>query len=249
MQRSYDIQLPTKYALDADLVQEMALLNADLHIEILAENALRVSEAAWLFADYEGVEILFPCSIFADSNFDELYAINPKEFNFEQTGNHSIILKMGTFYTIGLITTSILVSLSIWAKSKNKGKVLPENTEYHLNKNKKANKKHSVYMADVSFISYDKASESEQKGWKERIPVAPTLSIEIVSSKYGLKPALRKMQDVWMAYGTDIGLVVCPFSEKIFIFEKDAANYRQQSISVPFTHPLLPNYVGDFSEN
>ncbi len=242
-----EINLPDKYPLVAEVLHEFELLNADLKIAKVNMNTLLISESIFQFKDYEFIELKFPPQLFPDSNFDELYEINRKELKFEQPGNHSIYLKMGLFYTISIITSGILISLGIWAKKNNRGRVIGENGEYHLNKSKKPKEKGGVYMADVSYISYDTASEQEQKNWENRIPVAPTLSIEIVSAKYGLKPALHKMETVWMANGTNIGLVVCPFSKKIFVFEK-GKSYTEQSIYTVFTHPLLPDYEGDFSE-
>ena len=154
---------------------------------------------------------------------------------------------MGTFSIIGLITSGIIISLGYWAKQRKKGRVWSETTEYHFTHDKTGGK--LVRMADVSFISYEDVPEEKQKQWgRSRIPVAPTLSVEIVSSKYGLKPALQKMEEVWMRYGTQLGLVVCPFSKTLFIFEHGKPGYHEQSIYEPFTHPLLPGYEGDFSE-
>ncbi len=248
MSEQIKIKIPDKYQLSDGLVNEIQLLNSDLKIGTTNGNTLLVEENIFRFENYESIELKFPTSVFPDSNFDELYDINETELNFEQPGNHSIILKMGTFYVIGLITGAIFASLFVWAKNSKKGRTLPEDTEYDFSDNEEELPE-QIRMADSSYISYDKVSEEEQKKWgRKRIPIPPTLSIEVVSSKYGLKPALRKMQDVWMNYGTDLGVVVCPFSKKLYIFKKGKPGYTEQSIYKPFTHPLLPGYEGDFSE-
>jgi len=242
------IKLPDKFPITDDLLKEFRLLNADFHFGKEASNTLVFEETAFRFCDYEYVELKFPSSIFTDSNFNELYEINDDQLNFEQPGNHSILLKMGILHIISLITGAIFVSVYLWAKISRKGRVRSENGEYHLDKTKKPDEKGGVFMADVSYISFDKASEEEQKSWKGRAPIPPTLSIEIVSAKYGLKPALRKMKEVWMYYGTELGVVICPFSKKYFVFEKDVAGYKECAIYDKFIHPLLPGYEGDFSE-
>jgi len=250
MQNCINIKLPQKYQLTDVLFAEFQLLNLDLSLEKVENNTLCVGERAYKFEDYGWVELKFPASIFTNSNFDELYKsnLNNERINFEQLGNHSILLKMGTFMLISAITASILISLGSWVIRKNRGRTYSENGEYQLKDENSENSETGIYMADISYISYETASEETQKKWKKRIQIAPTLCIEVVSSKYGLKRDLWKMQNVWMRFETELGIVVCPFSKKIFIFEKGKSSYREQSIYEPFTHELLSEYEGDFSK-
>jgi Uma2 family endonuclease len=243
-----EIKVPDKYPLTDSLVEEIQLMNLDLKIGKTNGNTLIVDELAYQFYDYGFVELKFPTSIFPDSDFNELYEINEDELNFEQPGNHSIILKMGNFDPISILTALITSSIVVWAAIKKIGRVRNENGECFLAKAKEVYKGTGIYIADVSYISYDKVPREIQKTWKKHALEAPTLCIEIVSSKYGLKPTLRKMEDVWMRFGTDVGLVICPFSKKLFIFEKDKLEYVEQDILEPFTHPLLPGYVGEYGK-
>ncbi len=127
MPESIYIKLPEKYKLTQSLVNEIAVLNADLSISAEKDNALIISESAFNFRNYEFIEVKFPANIFPDSNFDELYEINAKELKFEQPGNHSILLKMGLFSTIALITALISASLVVWSSKKRSGRVFSEN--------------------------------------------------------------------------------------------------------------------------
>jgi len=52
---------------------------------------------------------------------------------------------------------------------------------------------------------------------------------------------------LWMENDVELGIVVDPYSEKLYIFEKNVEHYKEQSIFEPFTHYLLPDYVGDYS--
>lgn len=74
------------------------------------------------------------------------------------------------------------------------------------------------------------------------------MALEIVSGKYGLKGDLDKMQTVWMPMGVDVGIVVCPYTETIYIFEKEKTGYTTQSIYKDFTHPFLPEYKENFGQ-
>jgi hypothetical protein len=249
MPATIKIKLPDKYLLNESLIDEFRLLNLDLQIDSTNNNILVIEELAFDFDDCGIIELKFPAWVFPNSNFEELYELNIENdtLNFEQPGNHSIILKMGTYYSLKIIEMAIGASLYNWATMNKTGTVPEAHGEYYLNGINKPKGRSNVYMADVSFISFEKVSEEVQDSWEKRALVAPTLCIEFVSSKYGLKPDLRKMENVWMQHGTDVGVVVCPFSKKLFIFQKGITDYTEQSIYEPFTHPLLPGYSGDFS--
>ncbi len=241
-----EIKIPEQYHISKSIIYDIQMLNTDITITNKKNNIIVIEESKYKFDDYEYIKFVFPDNFISNNNFDILYNINYEELNFEQV-NNTIYIKMGIFDIIGLITAIIISSLVVWAKKGKKGRVRSENAEYDLKDPKTG--KSQKRMADISFISYEKASEEEQDKWiKGRIPIAPTLSIEVVSSKYGLKPALLKMKLVWMFFGTDIGLVICPFSKKIYFFEKGKIGYKTQSIYKTFTHKLLPDYIGDYSE-
>ena len=143
----------------------------------------------------------------------------------------------------------IIASFVIWAKNKNAGRVYTEEGEYKFEtKDENGEKQILRRKPDVSFISYTDHSEKELDSWNEQfIPKPATLIVEIVSSAKSLQKELDKMENIWLKHGTKLGLVICPFSKKIYTFEKGKKNYSTQSIYKKFTHPLLSDYEGDFS--
>lgn len=240
----FELYIPTKFKLSEDIVQAIQLLNHDLIIDFRKDNGIGIKSHKVDFWEQKYIELKFPKGFMPVGSFEEITS-NRDRLHFEQKGE-AIYIKMGTIYTIGLITMAIGASLYMWAKKNKTGRVLPENSTYQWTD--KDTGETEKRMADISYISYKKAPESEQKKWGKNCPIAPTLSIEVVSAKYGLKPALQKMQYIWMYFGTDLGVVVCPYSKKLYIFEKEKSTYKEQSIYQKFTHPLLPDYEGDFSE-
>jgi Uma2 family endonuclease len=104
-----------------------------------------------------------------------------------------------------------------------------------------------ILAPDVSYIAFEKVTKKYLNQHKF-INIPPTLCIEIVSSKGGLKQNLRKMEDSWMTSGTDIGLVVCPHTENYFLFKKDKTGYQSIDFAVPFTHPQLSGLTIDFAQ-
>jgi hypothetical protein len=53
----------------------------------------------------------------------------------------------------------------------------------------------------------------------------------------------------WMPAGTEIGLVVCPYREEYYLFEKGKAEYKTVSFSQKFTHQQLPDLEIDFAQH
>ncbi len=230
--------------LNPELLDKLSQLNKRIAVKKRFKHILVLEERKFKFEDYEFVPFKFPPKLFKNNDFDVLYTLN-NDFNFEQPGNNSINIKMGTFSIISAITAAIISSLYIWARTKKSGRVFGENGEFQFKDEKDKMKR---YMPDASFISFDKASEEEQKSWKKRAKVAPTLAIEILSSKkpIELERNLNKMQNVWIKNGTDIGIVIDSFRKKYYVFEQGKPGFVEEDIHKPFTHPLLPGYVGEY---
>ncbi len=76
----------------------------------------------------------------------------------------------------------------------------------------------------------------------------PFFIIEVVSSKYSLQIDLCKMKKYWVSAGTQIGIVVCPFRQKYYLFEKDKDEYTELPFSQLFTHDKLPHLEINFAD-
>jgi Uma2 family endonuclease len=221
-------------------------MNPSFNFEIEPNNHLIIEAKEFSLLDYDYHEIHL--EKFNEKLFDELIDLNPEsEVNFEFSTN-IIHIRMSTFGLISTITVAIMVGLGIWVNLTNAGRLYSEDGQYKLEDPE--NPDESIRAnPDLSFISYDKVPVEEQKKWKKSfITSPPTLAIEIVSAKRSLKPTLKKMNEIWMRAGTNIGIVICPYSKKYFIFESGCTEFIEKSIYEPFTHPLLPGYTGDFSK-
>jgi Uma2 family endonuclease len=243
--------LPKWYPLNMEKLRVIQKLNPSVRLNKTSKYKLRIEEAEFSFNDFEWIELSMPTDfILNEDKFNELEEINGDNeiSQIELDENGLIILKMGTFSEIAALTAMIISSFVVWASIQKKGRVYPENGGFSFLSANNING-FIVRLPDVSYIDFAKAPKEVQASWKQkRIPIPPTLAIEIVSSKYGLKPALKKAEEVWMHYGSDLCLVICPFSEKLYIFEQGKGNYTEQSIYEPFSHPLLPGYEVNFGD-
>ncbi|MEM7179756.1 MAG: Uma2 family endonuclease [Spirochaetota bacterium] len=238
----YTIHLPVEYKNIRKRLPEIQRENQNLEILLHNSSTIRVVLSQSLEEDgYFGIKL----PGWQESYFEPLRELNP-EINFEYANTEEVYIKMGIFAMIGLFTTALVSSLYIWARKNKTGNVYSDPTEYELEV--KPGDKKQKRIPDLSFISYAKVPKDVQKKWRARIPVSPNLVVEIVSAKRGLEKDLKKMATVWMPAGAELGLVLCPYSEKIYIFEKDKSEYRTQSIYSQFTHPTLPAYSENFGE-
>ena len=217
--------------------KNIAKFNPHLRIE-QKENAFVLSEISPAESEYFTLNL--PAKI-SNDDYTKITSVN-EDLRLEFLSDKLFIYNsMGGI--IGAITILIASGLLTWALSRKRGRVYSEETEYYL-PNPDNTEEFWRRKADVSYIAYESVSEETQRTFKGAIPVPPDLAIEIVSSKYGLNPALLKAQYFWRLSGVKIALVICPFSKKIYIF--DAKGKREQNIEIPFRHELLPDYVGYF---
>jgi Uma2 family endonuclease len=241
--RTYTIQFPKNYSLRERLI-DLQKCNPDFVLTLENENSLSVAESAFLLEDYGYFGIKLPD--FTAEMFDELHELNT-EINFEFDDKEEIFIRMAIFALISALTMAIGASLYAWAKSRNSGKVYSDPGGYEIDDPERPGKK-LRRIPDISYISFDSVPKETQKAWKSFIPVPPNLVIEIVSAKRGLRGDLKKMEKVWMKNGADVGLVICPFSEIIYIFEKGNSDYTTQSIHQDFSHPYLEGYSDNFGK-
>jgi len=217
--------------------------NPTLRLEYSKKDELLIFEKDIFFEYIESVELFFPKEIMPTYRQKQSIEHRSKSYRIESDAEKITII-MATSSLIGMLTFAVLGSIYIWLKNTKQGRGYAETTPYiFTEKGEKIRRE-----ADASYISYEDYDEKTQDnfGLGKAIPVPPTLVVEIVSAKYGTKAALWKMQNIWIRFGSKIGLVICPFTEKIYVFEKD--HHYSQSIYLPFMHPKLEGYIGDFSE-
>jgi Uma2 family endonuclease len=240
---TYSIQFPRSYPLK-DRLEDLQKYNEHILLELGHDNYLHISESEFFLKEFGSFSIKLPA--FTADMFHELHNLND-EIKLEFDDKEEVFVSMGTIAFISLLTMLIGASLVHWARNRKVGNVYGENGEYTLDDPQNPGKK-IRRIPDISYISYSSVSEEEQDSWDGFIPKPPNLVIEIVSAKEGLNKDLKKMQDVWMKSGADVGLVICPYSETIYIFEKEQKGYKTQSIYSDFYHSLLPGYSDNFGK-
>lgn len=241
---------PESFSFDDVMFTTLQKRNKEYKLSLTDEKRLIIAEKDFAFIDTSYLEFRLPTNIteiqldeFNDVNQALQYNSNVRPVSFEWNGNDLIYVKMGTFGIISAITVAIISGLYAWSTKNKKGRVYSEEGEYRLSNSDKTERR----KPDVSFISYKNVSEEKQDEWTNSfITSPPTLVIEVVSSKAGLKKEFEKMKTFWMPSGAHIGVVVCPFSKKYYIFEPGKRR-RSKDIYKTFIHPLLEGYEGDFS--
>ncbi|MEM7181731.1 MAG: Uma2 family endonuclease [Spirochaetota bacterium] len=238
------LRMPHSYPLDGLQLVKLQQDNPDVVLKLAQQNSLEILEHRFSF--YEQGNFPLKLSGLTHPIFSEIHALN-QELHLEFDDREEVRIQMGVIRLISKLTAKLITSFMNWATKHKLGEVYGENGEYHLQHPEKK-EQHLRKIPDVSYISYSTASEEEQDSWESFLPIPPNMALEIVSAKYSLATELKKMQNVWMPVGVGVGIVVCPFSEKIYIFENGKQGYRQQSIYQDFTHPQLPKYKDNFGK-
>lgn len=236
------LHFPSSCALSEqfDLLEK---LNPEIRLKLKADKQLWIFEKDFSFDEVEFVDLKIPDNQYI--TYQKLVALekNYEHYRLEQTPKKVTII-MGTSGLIGFLTLAVLGSIYVWISKTNKGRGYAETTPYKF-KDEAGNvvKKES----DASYISFEDCLEEVQNQWLGKpIEIAPTFAVEIVSAKYGTKPAKKKMEEVWMYHGSKVGIVICPFTEKIYVYDQKGKS--EQSIYDVFQHPDLEGCLGDFSK-
>ncbi|MCB1160964.1 MAG: hypothetical protein KDK45_25910, partial [Leptospiraceae bacterium] len=157
-----ELQIPRQYRLTDEVIKILQILNHDLIIDFVKENGVIIKPKTPEFAGQKYIDLKFPEDFFHPENFDELYEANEHRFRFERVGE-TIRIKMGFGSIIGLITAAIVSSLYIWAKKTKSGRVRSDQSEFEFyNEETESLEKR---IPDVSYISFEKVNEKEQKSW------------------------------------------------------------------------------------
>jgi len=236
------LHFPASYQL-AEKFLSLRKLNSALHLELKSQDELWIFEKDFSFAHFESVDLYFPENQLI--SYQELLELEVQSthYRLEQTPQKIIII-MATSSLIGFLTFAVLGSIYLWISKTKKGRGYAETTPYKF----VDEHGHEIRReADASFIAFEDCSEEVQNSWEGGAAQAPpTFVVEVVSAKYGTKSARKKMEEVWMYHGAKVGIVICPFTEKIYVYDQNGTS--EQSTDETFQHPDLEGYEGDFSK-
>ncbi len=248
---SLTVTFPNFYLLSAKLISQMRSLNQHLRIKKSFDNSLIINGTRTFSVEKHRRVKLELVENFSE-NWDKIVELEKVNENncitFELLNlNKTLIVRKGMGGTLSILTAVIMGSLVVWALAKAIGYIYSEDGDFLVEDPKNPGKK-IKRKPDISLVKFDKLSEEKQLNLLDGkpVPVAPNVVFEIVSQKNDLDETLEKMV-LWMENDVELGIVVDPYSEKIYIFEKNVEHYKEQSIFEPFTHYLLPDYVGDYS--
>jgi Uma2 family endonuclease len=235
------LKFPPELALDSLTSKLLSEFNPEILVEIKDENCITIHGKDFPFCDIDFIGLKLPQKLEISYNQFEGFCELNELYKIERIENDVIRIYMGTPEMIGALTALILIVIGNWVRSHKQGKCYSEAVRFDF----KQNDDIKTFECDFSYIAFEKATK-EYLNQHRFINIAPTFCIEIVSAKKGLKQNLRKMENEWMSAGTDIGLVVCPHSQKYFLFEKDKTGYQTFDFTIPFIHSLLPGLIVDF---
>jgi Uma2 family endonuclease len=238
------LKLPKGVRFDDPQMDEIKRLNSGVEVRKGRQGAsLMINQKDFVFDEVDFFEFYTPEGFtFTEKQLDDLLIKNI-ELKIETNPDGTLIINMNTIAIITSFTFLIGFSIGLWNQIKKAGSITTESGGFKLLKQNKQR------MGDVTFTLFEKKIKEIASKCKH-ITIMPTLCIEIVSNKSSreLEKNLSKIENDWMAEGTDIGLVVDPFRKKYHVFEMNRIGYKELDFNVPFTHNLLPDLILNFND-
>ncbi len=227
-----ELFLPQNLLFDNEILSRFRERNQHILLKYQAKKRmLLISEKEFSFSDYSFVEIFFPTNIsFSYPEFEEFCSLNDN-FIIELDKNIIRINNINFNFAILDFISSINFVISNWNRSMKLGKIFTSKLQFNLSENK-------FLCADIPFVRFPVFTKIN----------SVTFVIEIVSAKNDLNKDIKKMQEDWFPNGTEIGLVVNPYTEKYYLFENNFHFYTEFDFKIVFTHSLLPELELNFDE-
>ena len=241
-ENSIKLILPSEIDFSQGQKQAMQMQNPYIFIDF-NEDRLLLSEAALSFDKISFLELHFPFEI-TEEQYEKIAELNELEIKKIEYSPQTLYIYMGTIGLIGTFTVGIITVIAIWNKKYKKGKIFDSQADYIL-KQKDGSIRRK--QPDVSFLAFKNIID---KMFNERgfIVAKPYFIIEVVSNKYSLQKDLDKMKNDWLPAGMEVGLVVCPFRQKYYLFEKGKDEYQIFDFEQVFAHEKLPELELNFQE-
>ncbi len=233
MQTTLEINVSNRFL---ELFSKLQEINPAIDLKA-NEHTITIREKDFLFSELGVFRIQLPFVL----DEEELEILEKEQASIKlEWDEEGIIIHMSTLGFIGIFTAAILGTLYIWNRKQKMGKIVESSTGHDLEVDGK--KIHRV--PDIALHLEEKFTSALQQ--KMIRLGAPFFCIEVVSHKNSLAHDLQKMEKDWIGAGTNIGLVVCPYREEYFLFEKGQSGYTKFSFSKIFTHSSLPELELDF---
>lgn len=174
---------------------------------------------------------------FTDEQFLEFSHIN-ETFPIFRNANHEIVIEM-TMFTNGAKREGLLLFEFIaWNKQHKLGEVYGPNAMFTLPDG-------AMYSPDTSFIAFTRLNAAPPEEKQGAFKIVPEFILELMSDSDRLSATQRKMEEVWMKNGVEVGVLIDYKKEEYYVYEKDKKEPIKFPFSSPFMHDILPHFSLD----
>ncbi len=166
-----------------------------------------------------GYLLSFPEGLkWSDGELFDFCQQNP-ELNIERDAEQNIIIMSPTGSLSGAYSSTLLIELGVWNKSKKTGLVFDSSTGFTLPDG-------SMRSPDVSWVSYEKWNQLSDEQKSKFAPVCPEFVVEVKSPTDSLDVLKNKMK-AYLKNGTHLGWLFDVDNEMVYIY---SPNYQQKVI-------------------
>ena len=177
-------------------------------------------------------------------NDDEFYAFCQENstLKLERDANGTILIMPHTGGKTGDRNSEVNFQLRLWNKQQKPGRVFDSSTAFKLPST-------AVRSADSAFVARERWERLSEQQQEQFPPLCPDFIIELMSRSDSLKDAKAKMQNDWMDNGCQLGWLIDPFNQTVYIYRADGSIQINRDFNQPLSgEDVLPGLQFDLSE-
>ena len=178
-----------------------------------------------------------PFELNADTFFDIAQA--NQDLRMELSARGELIVMPPTGGNTGRRNSTLIYHFEAWSRQNKRGKIFDSSTGFRLPSG-------AVRSPDVSWVSREKLAELTPAQMDKYPPICPEFVLELRSPTDRLEVVKEKMQE-YMENGTELGWLIDPIEEKVYIYTSDTVEELEQPQEVKGTS-VLEGFVLELSE-
>ena len=158
----------------------------------------------------------------------------------EADGKINIMSPVG--FRSGKVENLIATRLTLWSLERGAGEVLSSSTGFTLPDG-------SVRSPDAAWVSTEQLAGMEPEELDRFAAIVPEFVVEVRSKSDSLATLRDKMQQVWIANGTQLAWLIDLQDEQIFVYRSDGSVAIVESFSGELSgEDVLPDFRFDLTE-
>jgi Uma2 family endonuclease len=174
-------------------------------------------------------------------HFHRFVLVNPEK-RIERDKHGTIIIYPPMTFDSGYYEGEVFALLRNWSKTNQLGRAFSPSTSFDL-------PDESQHKADGAWVSMKKINRMSESERKSIASIVPEFIIEVRSESDRIAKLKKKMTDVWMANGVQMGWLIDPAKQQAWVYRNDGSIEQFDGFEQVLNgEDLLPGFEIDLRE-